>query len=288
MKGGHAMSSARRSIPVYQVDAFSERPFKGNPAAVCLLDSPLDDEIMRSIAGEMNLSETAFVLSDEDRPLAESRRFHLRWFTPEVEVPLCGHATLATAFVLFNEVGLSSEVLTFRTLSGELFARRAPGGVTLDFPADPPLPFEAPKDLLEALGIPKVLEARRGVRNAMLLIRVDDEKTVRALQPDFRAMRSLKYEVRIDEGVIVTAVGKPPYDFISRFFDPWEGIDEDPVTGSAHTLLAPYWSEILGKGELLAYQASQRGGTLALKLTEGGKVDITGKAALVLKGELTF
>jgi len=276
---------------LYQVDAFTRVPFKGNPAAVCLLPNTLDDALMQAIAAEMNLSETAFVMPVEDMPWQETARFSLRWFTPTVEVRLCGHATLATAAVLFGAVGVQTEAVTFETLSGDLIARRVAGGsaafetIALDFPADTPVPCAPPAGALKALGVTLAQAAAYGTRAHDLLIHLADAQQVRDLRPDFAALLACA-ELDSYRGVMVTAASEAPYDFVSRFFAPRVGINEDPVTGSAHTLLTPYWSALLGKTEMLAYQASARGGEIGVRLAENDRVELTGDAVVVCKGEL--
>jgi len=272
-------------IPIYQVDAFTDEPFRGNPAAVCLLSQKLDDTYLQAIAAEMNLSETAFLSPNKQGPLSEQSDFALRWFTPTVEVPLCGHATLATSAVLFYEIGVSTNEMTFQTKSGELKAKREGKGILLDFPADNPVPIDPPRELLEVMGISEYKKAAYAKNGRDLLIHVESEEQVRGLNPDFGQMRLVDTEDDI-QGVIVTSKGSPPYDFVSRFFGPWLGVDEDPVTGAAHTILTPYWSGILRKNEMLAYQASQRGGRLAVRMASDDRVNLIGDAVIVLEGEL--
>ncbi len=275
-----------KTIPIFQVDAFTGEPFAGNPAAVCLLQQPYDDVFLQTVAAEMNLSETAFLLREGERLWEETTAFSLRWFTPRVEVPLCGHATLASAAVLFDEVGVTAGAVTFRTLSGELIARRTPEGILLDFPADPPVPVAEPADALAALGLTAsdVIAAARGERTQKLLLHMRDAGTLRELAPDFPALLAAE-GMRNYRGLIVTAEGEA-HDFVSRYFAPWVGIDEDPVTGSAHTVLTPYWAEQLNKRELAAYQASSRGGELVVRLREAGRVELVGQAVVVLRGDL--
>ena len=278
-------------IPLYQVDAFSPEPFKGNPAAVCLLPQTYDDATLQAIAAEMNLSETAFLLRSGRQPWAESETFLLRWFTPQVEVRLCGHGTLSAAAVLFDAVEVAAPQVTFQTLSGDLIARRTDdGAIVLDFPLDPPLACAPPPDVLEALGVAQARMAACGAGAEKLLLNFERAEEVRNLQPDFAALRNAP-SMAAYQGLIVTAPGDPdtPYDFVSRFFAPAVGIDEDPVTGSAHTLLAPYWAERLGKREMFAYQASARGGELRVRLGEGAAEDrvfLEGQAVIVLAGKL--
>ena len=263
------------ALMIFQVDAFTDRPFAGNPAGVCLLPagSPFADEAwMQAVAREMNLSETAFLV-----PAADG--FGLRWFTPAVEVDLCGHATLASAWVLFEQGLLAAgRQARFHTRSGLLSARRREGWIELDFPAEPAARAEAPEELLEALEV----KTRFVGRNRFdYLVEVDSERIVRGLAPDLRRLASLK-----ERGVMVTSRSdSPQYDFVSRFFAPGAGIDEDPVTGSAHCCLGPFWGDRLGKKELTGYQASARGGVVRVALA-GERVLLYGQAVTVLRGEL--
>jgi len=266
-------------IPLYQVDAFTDKPFAGNPAAVCLLEEPLSPEAMLRIAGEMNLSETAFV-----QPAGTDGTRKLQWFTPTVEVPLCGHATLATSHVLFRETGEKGP-LRFDTLSGILTVEE--GGdswITMDFPADPPSPALAPKGLLEALGCPG--DAPTLLAAKLWMVRLESEKKVLALKPDMTKLRKVDLG-DTPLGVSVTAPGSAGADFVSRFFGPWVGVNEDPVTGMAHTVLGPYWSGELKSENLRARQASARGGNLRIR-HEGSRVQVSGRAVTVVKGTLSF
>lgn len=257
-----------------QIDAFASQPFRGNPAAVCLLDREREEAWMQSVAAEMNLSETAFLLPRQDG-------FLLRWFTPAVEVALCGHATLASAHALWEErVAPQNEQIRFHTKSGLLTADRDGEVIELDFPATLAQPSQPAPGLLESLGI---AEPRYVGRNKFdYIIEVADEDTVRGLDPDHAQLR--KIEVR---GVIVTsrAASTTAADFVSRFFAPGSGVDEDPVTGSAHCCLAPYWSARLGKQELTGFQASRRGGYVRVRHV-GDRVKLGGRAVTVLRGEL--
>jgi PhzF family phenazine biosynthesis protein len=264
-----------KPIPLYQVDAFTAHPFAGNPAAVCLLPGPTEADWMQSVAREMNLSETAFLHPDPNRD-----GWQLRWFTPAVEVDLCGHATLASAHTLWETGRLEpDEVARFHTRSGLLTARRVSDWIELNFPANPPGPVETPAGLLDALGLGSAVYVGRGKFD--YLIEVTGEGALRAIQPDHN--RLLQLQVR---GVIVTArPSSDSYDFISRFFAPGAGINEDPVTGSAHCTLGPYWAEKLGRNELRAYQASARGGELRVTVA-GDRVRLAGQAVTVLRGEL--
>ena len=264
------------TLPLYQVDAFTSVPFKGNPAGVCLLDGPRPDAWMQALAQEMNLSETAFLLP-------EGGGYALRWFTPVTEVSLCGHATLASAHVLFESGRLApGATARFFSLSGELTAAGgADGWIELDFPADPVQAADPPPGLLEALGLSEQPRFVGRSQNAYL-IELGSELQLRRLAPDFARLKTMA-EMR---SVIVTCAAETPgYDFISRYFAPWIGINEDPVTGSAHTRLIPYWAGRLGKTSFSAYQASARGGALRLRLL-GQRVGIAGQAVTVFSTEL--
>jgi PhzF family phenazine biosynthesis protein len=255
-----------------QVDAFTALPFRGNPAAVLVLDEERDDEWLQDVAREMNLSETAFL-----RP--EGDAWRLRWFTPAVEVDLCGHATLASAHVLWETGRLADdEEARFDTRSGRLTARRVGDWIEMDFPAVRPAPAPAPPGLLEALGV----RALRVSRNRMdYLVEVGSEAEVRDAVPDVTRLRPVSMR-----GVILTAPATAgEHDFVSRFFAPAAGVDEDPVTGSAHCALAPYWGERLGRTEMTGYQVSARGGVVRVRL-DGERVLISGQAVTVLRGEL--
>ena len=260
---------------IHQVDAFTDRPFAGNPAAVCVLDAGAAPSWMQAVANEMNLAETAFLVR---RPAPGE--YDLRWFTPTVEVALCGHATLAAAHVLW-ETGAApaASPLVFHTLSGPLGARRDGGWIELDFPAEPAAPLaEPPADLAALLGAPP---AWVGANRFDLLVELADDAAVTALDPDIRRVRQLPYR-----GVVVTArAARPGYDMVSRFFAPASGVDEDPVTGSAHCCLGPYWSHRLGKDRLVGYQASRRGGTVRVTLA-GDRAHLGGQAVTVLRCEL--
>ena len=257
---------------VFQVDAFAERPFEGNPAAVCVLPGPRDEAWMQNVAREMNLSETAFLVEEQDG-------FGLRWFTPAVEVDLCGHATLASAHILWETGRLGrDEQARFHTRSGLLTADRVGELIELDFPAERQEPVEPPPELIEALGAtPKY--AGEGRFN--YLVEVESEAVVRAMTPDFALLSRLGAR-----GFIVTSrASRTGFDFVSRFFAPSAGIDEDPVTGSAHCCLGPFWKTRLNKCELVAFQASPRGGVVYVRV-KGDRVRIGGKAVTVMCGEL--
>jgi PhzF family phenazine biosynthesis protein len=255
-------------LNIFQVDAFTRVPFAGNPAAVVPLDTWLPDETMQQIAAENNLAETAFFVRAGDV-------YELKWFTPEVEIDLCGHATLASAFVLWNELGFEGERLVFKTRSGELSVAGDGELFVLDFPSRPAAEIDIPHGLAEALGSsPQMV-----LKSRDLMAVYNTEAEVLALRPDFRAISDLDVHA-----VIVTAPGDTS-DFVSRFFAPAVGVDEDPVTGSAHCTLIPYWAGRLGKNKLYARQVSRRGGELFCELF-GDRVKIGGNATLYLKGEI--
>jgi PhzF family phenazine biosynthesis protein len=258
--------------PLLQIDAFTSEPFAGNPAAVCILDSQADSAWMQRVAREMNLSETAFLRRQGDG-------FELRWFTPAIEVDLCGHATLASAHALW-ELGLlrAADTACFHTRSGLLTAARRDGWIELDFPSTPPVDCAAPAALIDAL---RVTPSYVGRSRFDYLVEVESEAIVKALQPDLAALRGLD-----SRGVSVTSRSSTSQrDFVSRFFAPAAGVDEDPVTGSAHCCLAPYWSARLGKTAMTAHQISPRGGVLKVQ-TDGARVRLSGQAVTVLRGEL--
>lgn len=261
------------SLSIIQVDAFTNIPFAGNPAAVCVLPAPQEDSWMQHVAQEMNLSETAFLLQQENG-------FSLRWFTPTVEVDLCGHATLASAHVLWSEGHLpSDQPAHFHTRSGLLTAEHHDQWITLNFPANPSKDTKVLPGLFKALNVPirEVYESSLGY-----LVEVDSEACVRQMRPNFALLSTLPVH-----GIIVTSLADatPEYDFVSRFFAPAIGINEDPVTGSAHCVLGPFWRDRLNQSEFLAYQASARGGVVKVRC-EGDRVILGGQAVTVLRGEL--
>lgn len=268
----NAIQEGRMAFPLYQVDAFTDRPFGGNPAAVCLLDAPADPEWMQKVAGEMNLAETAFLVP-------ENEGYGLRWFTPVAEVALCGHATLASAHVLWETGRLrKEETARFWTKSGLLTATQRGDQIELDFPAKLQTPTEAPPELLTALGVQPNYVGRNEFD---YLLALDSEASVRGLRPDYGLLRALPVR-----GVIVTARSESPeFDFVSRFFAPGVGIDEDPATGSAHCCLGPFWQDRLGKEMFTAYQASPRGAILNVAV-RGDRVLLGGQAITILRGEL--
>ena len=255
-----------------QIDAFTSEPFKGNPAAVCFMDGERDDRWMANVAAEMNLAETAFLRPREDG-------WSLRWFTPTVEVDLCGHATLASAHAIWSENISSDAVLRFHTKSGVLTAVRDGDFIELDFPAKRDEQIAAPAGLLDALGTTQATYVGRNQFD--YIVELPSEKDVHNLRPDHGVLRQLPVR-----GIIVTSrADAGEYDFVSRFFAPGSGVDEDPVTGSAHCCLTPYWAQRLRKNEMNAWQASPRGGAVRVRL-EGDRVKLAGHAVTVLRGEL--
>lgn len=261
------------SLAIYQVDAFTNKPFFGNPAAVCVLPEPATESWMQQVASEMNLSETAFLHRQEDG-------YRLRWFTPKNEVDLCGHATLASAHILWELKLLEQDrEARFYSNSGLLSARKQGDWIELNFPAEPEQTTQAPANLADALGVEPVYI---GKNRFDYLVEVDDEEVVKKLKPDFTKLSSITAR-----GIIVTSRTEKysKHDFVSRFFAPAEGINEDPVTGSAHCCLGPYWAGKLNKNEFVAYQASERGGEVKVRL-EHDRVYLSGQAVTTLKGEL--
>jgi PhzF family phenazine biosynthesis protein len=257
---------------IFKVDSFTEKPFAGNPAGVCILPGPRDEKWMQNVAREMNLSETAFLYRGRDG-------YELRWFTPASEVELCGHATLASAHILWETGDIAPKAQArFQTKSGLLTAERNGDLIDLDFPAKPEQPADAPEGLIEALGV----TPRHVGRNAFdYLVEVESQEMVRDAAPDFVRLKTIQAR-----GVMITAAASSAgFDFVSRFFAPAVGIDEDPVTGSAHCCLGPYWGAKLGTTELKAYQASARGGIVRVRLA-GDRVILGGHAVTILRGEL--
>lgn len=258
-------------LNITQVDAFTNIPFAGNPAAVCILSAPADDQWMQSVAQEMNLSETAFLLKEKDG-------YGLRWFTPSTEVDLCGHATLASAHLLWEDGHLSpTETAQFYTRSGLLTAKRDGDWIELNFPANPSVSINLPPNLDTALNA----EIKSVSQNSLgYLVELNSETTVRELSPNFALLKTFPVH-----GVIVTSVSQSDYQFVSRFFAPSIGINEDPVTGSAHCCLGPYWRDRLDRDEFLAFQASPRGGVVKVTCV-GDRVLLGGQAITVMRGEL--
>lgn len=264
-------------IKTFLVDAFTDVPFKGNPAGICMLDTPISEAQMQNIAMEINAAETAFLT-----PVSENH-YLIRYFTPTVEIPLCGHATLGSAKLLFETFGLSEVAFTTH-FDLSLKAFKVAEGVEMHFPLYGTVPFEPSEQLLNSLGIknPKTVRFCEPIQK--LLIEVEDLETLKSLKPDFNAAMQCPDQLK---SVSVTCSSLDhDYDFYSRMFGPWVGIDEDPVTGVAHTMLAKYWSDKLGKTELKAYQASKRGGYLNLKITDEQNLQIRSQAVIVLEGIL--
>lgn len=259
-------------LRIFQVDAFTNKAFSGNPAAVCILPEPGDESWIQNVAREMNLSETAFLYRKDDG-------YDLRWFTPTTEVDLCGHATLAGAHILWEEGHVSPEdTIRFYTRSGLLAATRRHDWIELDFPAEPAESVPMPAELAEALG---VMPDHVGRNRLDYLVVIDSEQTLRGLNPDLALLSQVPCR-----GVIVTSQSiSPEYDFVSRFFGPRVGVDEDPVTGSAHCCLGPFWSTLLNKTELIGYQASRRGGVVRVRLGDN-RVYLGGQAVTVMRGDL--
>jgi len=256
--------------PIFQVDAFTTRLFAGNPAAVLPMRSFPTDDVMQAIAAENNLAETAFLVPD-------GSDYRLRWFTPVLEVPLCGHATLASAAVVMERLQPGRRKVVFHTASGTLSVNRTDAGYVMDFPARLAEPVAVPPGMAEALGVVPI-EVFADASNYTALL--ESASAVRALTPDIAAIARLNRS-----GVIVTAAGDENYDFVSRYFAPTKGIPEDPVTGGAHCMLAPYWAKRLGKSEFRAYQASRRGGEIRCRLV-GDRVELEGSCVFYLEGEV--
>jgi len=256
-------------LKIYQIDAFTDKVFSGNPAAVCPLDAWLTDDVLQKIAMENNLAETAYYVKEKEG-------YRIRWFTPTVEVDLCGHATLASAFVLFYHEGYEGNQIVFNSRSGPLTVTKEKDLITLNFPTDHLQEVDLSPELCEPFNT-KPIKALKGKSDYMLVF--ENESQVKSLTPDLKKIATVK-----SRGLIVTAKGDH-VDFVSRFFGPQSGIDEDPVTGSAHTTLIPYWAGVLGKTELTAFQCSARGGKLNCKL-KGDRVDISGQAKMYLIGNI--
>lgn len=263
------------TLTLFQVDAFTDEPFAGNPAAVCVLPKPRDATWMQKVATEMNLSETAFLVQRGETA------FDLRWFTPAAEVDLCGHATLASAHLIWEQHYVApDQPISFHTLSGVLTTEHHLGQIEMNFPAEPEVPLlHPPSELVEALGaVPTYV----GKNRLDYLVVLDDEAAVRALAPDLGLLEALGMR-----GFIVTARAfGQPYDFVSRYFAPSYGVPEDPVTGSAHCCLGPYWSQRLGRNDLVGYQASSRGGTVHVRVGLDDRVILGGQAVTVMRAEL--
>jgi PhzF family phenazine biosynthesis protein len=270
---------------LFQVDAFTDVPFSGNPAAVYVSSTFPSDRWMQSLAAEMNLSETAFLVPTD--PSADPAAYRLRWFTPTHEVDLCGHATLAAAHAIWEEWsdvdrGDGPDALVFETASGNMTATHADGGaIGLDVPADPPAGMPLPDGVLDAIGVSEAVFTGKGDRD--MFIHIDNPETLASLAPDMDALAS--FDTR---GFVVTAAGDGDADFVSRFFGPGVGVPEDPVTGSAHCALGPYWADRLGRMRLIGRQVSARGGTVGVDVHPDGRVHLSGRAVTVFRGEVAF
>lgn len=258
-------------LDIYQVDAFANKPFEGNPAAVVPLTEWLSDDLLQNIAAENNLAETAFFIKTP-------KGFHLRWFTPTVEIPLCGHATLASAFILFTELGYDQDEIVFESMSGDLIVRKQGEKIVLNFPAYTAKPAPVPSGLQDALGV-QVDQYLKSDDSIFGLVCVSQEDEVKKCTPDFAALKD------IASGNFIVTARAQDYDFVSRVFVPEHGIDEDPVTGSAHCVSAPYWASVLQKNTLNARQVSTRGGDILCHL-ENDRLDMAGTAVLYLKGHI--
>ncbi|XP_073321005.1 phenazine biosynthesis-like domain-containing protein 1 [Pagrus major] len=285
-------------IPVFTLDAFTNLPFKGNPAAICPLMHELTDDLYQKIATEMNLSETAFFTRiNPSDDFTTGSRFRLRWFTPTNEVNLCGHATLASAAVLFQYMKNVNPVLVFETRSGDLTVTQQGEEYVMDFPLNPPTeqdPNEFRDIIKAAVGNHPVQDVYLSSSTKKLLVRLADScdrSVLTSLKVDPAVLLNSERSGRV-KGLILTMKGspgcQPGYDFYSRYFAPWNGIPEDPVTGSAHTVLGSYWSKKLGKKKLLAYQCSKRGGELKLEVRDDGRINIAGQTVTVLQGRITL
>jgi PhzF family phenazine biosynthesis protein len=259
------------NLPIYQVDAFTSKLFGGNPAAICPLTEWLDEKTMQNIALENNLSETAFFIKENDS-------YHIRWFTPTEEVPLCGHATLASSFIIFNYLNKSIDKIKYISKSGELIVEKQGDLLCMNFPANIPIPAEPPSGLIEAIG----LEPKEILFNDSFFLVYESESDIKKIVPDIRGITKAGVS-----WVIITASGDE-VDFVSRFFAPGSGIDEDPVTGYAHTLLTPYWSEKLKKSTLRAKQLSKRGGEIFVENLGNNRVKISGRCAFYLEGKIVI
>ncbi|UXP30674.1 PhzF family phenazine biosynthesis protein [Reichenbachiella agarivorans] len=264
-------------IKTYTVDAFTDQPFTGNPAAICLLEEPLTEELMQQIAVEYNLSETGFIIRKSEN------HFGVRYFSPRQEIPLCGHATLSAAKILFM-LDVQMNQVIFDTIGGlRLYCERRGDQIMMKFPLYDSVAIDLPEPMMQALGIDKAIASRLAKDTKMLLLEIESEAVLRTIKPDFKALVNSYTGI---DGVIVTAKSESDYDFVSRYFWPWAGSDEDPVTGAAHTVLAKYWSDKLGKSQLHAYQVSQRGGFMFLELDEKGHLEITSSAVIMMTGDL--
>lgn len=265
-------------MKLFIVDSFTSTPFKGNPAGVCLTEKELTPEVMLAIAQELGFSETAFVKAGSN-----SYRFSIRFFSPKMEIPLCGHATLASAKVVFEQYGTAA-VHFFNIQDLDLFVRKVGADILMEFPIYSTEPSSAPLPLLKALGIDQITNCEYNRETNILLVEIPSSNTLQLLSPDFGALKTSHASIN---GVLVTAVSSDPsYDFQSRYFWPWSGTNEDPVTGGTHTFLAPYWSSRLNKTTLKSYQCSKRGGSMEVELISGSTVGIKSQAVILMSGML--
>lgn len=263
----------------FHVDAFADKPFSGNPASVCFMPTTLDEQTYFSIAREMNIVSEMSIVEE-----AKEGCFKIRWFSQQKEVPLCGHATLATAHVIFNHMDYKGSRIEFQSQSGSLYARKTPQGIQLDFPENKPHRVDPPYEALNGLGVTEWVDIQYSPGNQKLMVHLEDYETLKSVNPDFEEVVAAEnsYGWR---AIMVTSPGFDDYDFVSRHFAPLVGVNEDPVTGSNHTMLAPYWGEILGKKRMKAYQASRRGGALYVELADN-RVLITGRSVTIMEGNL--
>ncbi len=277
------------SFPIFVIDTFTSTAFEGNPAAVCLLHHLISDTKMQQIAAEMNLSETAFVFPLNSSTFEDAQKFSLRWFTPRVEAELCGHATLAAAFVLFDQLQLKIPHLIFETFKGELKVQRDGEKLVMDFPSGLPQPVEINYNLIEALGVQadEIIAMEFCPFTQKALLQIKNPNRIPTFSPNFVSLSQIHKPDGI-KGIILTAQGDPNsgFDFISRYFAPWKGVNEDPVTGSAHVVLAKYWSKLLNKKEFHVKQVSTRSGILDIALISPSRVLIKGNAKLVVSGNI--
>lgn len=272
------------SFPFFLVDAFTDKPFSGNQAGVCLIPKGMSSEMCQHIAAEVKQAETAFIEINDNWEFNSDWIFPIRWFTPLKEVSICGHATLASAHVLFNEYNLNTGKITFKSKSDNLIVRQSNSMLSLEFPIDIPEKVRPDSNLLNALGITYYTDAFYGAKTKKTVIRLNDDADILSIKPDYNQMMET-VESKFCHGVGVTKKGKDNWDFISRYFNPWYGVNEDAVTGSVHTVLGPYWSQELGKNELKAFQASLRGGEIELHIKKDSVI-FYGKCTTIIKGEM--
>lgn len=266
-------------IETYIVDSFTDKPFKGNPAGVCILRNELSDTIMQSIAKELGLSETAFVNS-----LTGQNKYPIRYFSPKMEIPLCGHATLAASKVIFEKNESLSNINFINIQKLDLTIQKKGEDIIMEFPIYETKPQDAPKELLKALGIEKIINSEYNQETKILLLEIEDCKTLRNLTPDFENLKKSHNSIN---GVLITSISdKTNYDFESRYFWPWSGTNEDPVTGGTHTFLAKYWGSRLNKTKMNSFQCSERTGFMEVELVSNEKLTIKSEAQIVFKGEL--